>query len=49
MQDYMREDQIMAKEKYRSVDIEVITFDAADIIVTSGGDEEGNNNEGPVK
>lgn len=39
----------MAKEEYKSVDLEVITFDAADVITASGGDEEGNNNESPIK
>ena len=36
---FIRLEFIMIKEEYRAVDLEVITFDAADVIVTSDGDE----------
>lgn len=37
---FIRLELIMFKEEYKAVDLEVITFDAADVIVTS--------DEGPV-
>ena len=36
-----RKDRRMVKEEYKNVNIEIISFGAADVIVTSGDEEEG--------
>ena len=39
------ENNIMEKEKYEPVEIEVIEFNTEDLITTSGGNGDGKDNE----